>query len=102
LSVGEETLALHLKAHNIPFEREARFDPFRDWRADFLLKADSIIVEVDGGIWTGGRHTRGGKAYESDCEKANRAQLMGYRYLRYSTAQVESGMAINDILELTL
>lgn len=101
LSPGEETFQLHCQAHGLKPEREVKFCPTRNWKVDFLFRAESIIVEIEGGVWSGGRHSRG-KGFEADCEKYNRATLMGYRVLRYSTAQVESGMAIHDVLELVL
>jgi len=101
LSPGEETFAMHCKAHGLIPEREVKFCPLRNWRVDFLFRAESIIVEIEGGIWSNGAHTRG-KHFESDAAKYNRATLMGYRVLRYSTAMVESGQAINDVLELVL
>jgi very-short-patch-repair endonuclease len=102
LSTGEEAFMLHCQVHGLKPEREVKFCATRNWRVDFLFRAESIIVEVEGGIWTGGRHSRGGKSFEEDAVKYNRATLMGYRVLRYSTAQVESGMAIHDVLELVL
>jgi hypothetical protein len=56
-SVGEETLALHLNACGISYEREVCLIPDRKWRYDFLI--GNIVIEVDGGTWAGGRHTRG-------------------------------------------
>jgi very-short-patch-repair endonuclease len=73
----------------------------RHWRFDFALVPEQIAIEIEGGIWNKGAHTRG-KHFESDAEKYNRATIMGWRVLRYSTAQVESGMAIHDVLELAL
>ena len=58
-SKGEETLSLHLKASGIAFEREFKFCSTRKWRADFHLIGKMILVEVEGGVWSGGRHTRG-------------------------------------------
>ena len=55
-----------------------------------------ILVEVEGGIWSGGRHTRG-KGYLGDMEKYNAATVMGYQVLRFSTEQVKSGLAIQQI-----
>ena len=55
-----------------------------------------ILVEVEGGIWSGGRHTRG-KGYLGDMEKYNAATVMGYRLIRFSTEQVKSGLAIQQI-----
>lgn len=97
-SEGEEILGLQLKALNIAFEREFRFCSTRRWRADFHLIGKMILVEVEGGVWSNGRHTRG-KGYIADMEKYNTAQNLGYRVLRFETAQVKSGMAIRQIEE---
>lgn len=97
-SEGEETLSLHLKASGIAFEREFRFCSTRKWRADFHLIGKMILIEVEGGVWSNGRHTRG-KGYIADMEKYNTAQNLGYKVLRFETAQVKSGMAIKAIEE---
>ena len=57
-SEGEQTLSLQLKVLRIEFEQEFQFHPTRKWRADFHLKGRRILVEVEGGIWSNGRHTR--------------------------------------------
>ncbi|MDA3321011.1 DUF559 domain-containing protein [Acinetobacter baumannii] len=98
-SVGEMVLATHLKACKISFEQEYKFHPTRKWRADFLITGTKILVEVEGGIWSGGRHTRG-KGYLGDMEKYNEAAAMGYKVLRFSTEQVKSGLAIQQIENL--
>ena len=95
-SVGESELIIQLKALKIEFEREFKFHPKRKWRADFHLVEKMILVEVEGGIWSGGRHTRG-KGYLGDMEKYNAATVMGYRVIRFSTEQVKSGLAIQQI-----
>lgn len=60
---------------------EYRFHPKRKWRFDAAWPEKMIAVEFEGGIWTGGRHTRG-KGYENDCEKYNNALLLGWRVFR--------------------
>ncbi|MDC5489423.1 DUF559 domain-containing protein [Acinetobacter baumannii] len=95
-SVGEMVLATHLRACKISFEQEYKFHPTRKWRADILITGTKILVEVEGGIWSGGRHTRG-KGYLGDMEKYNEAAAMGYKVLRFSTEQVKSGLAIQQI-----
>ena len=95
-SVGESELVIQLKALKIEFEQEFKFHPKRKWRADFHLVEKMILVEVEGGIWSGGRHTRG-KGYLGDMEKYNAATMMGYRVIRFSTEQVKSGLAIQQI-----
>ena len=93
-SIGESTLELHLKAHGIRFEREVYLAPGRRFKTDFLV-AD-LAIEIDGGIWTGGRHSRG-YGIIGDCEKMNILTLQGYRHLRFTTQMVERGDAINVI-----
>ena len=95
-SEGESLLSLQLKALKIAFEREFKFCQDRKWRADFHLVDKMILIEVEGGIWSGGRHTRG-KGYLGDLEKYNEATMMGYQVIRFSTEQVKSGKAIEQI-----
>lgn len=95
-SEGENVLATHLRACRISFEQEYRFHTKRKWRADFWITGTKILVEVEGGIWSGGRHTRG-KGYIGDMEKYNAAAMMGFTVLRFSTAQVKSGLAVQQI-----
>ena len=92
----EAKLARELKALKIDFEQEFKFHPDRKWRADFHLKGRMILIEVEGGIWSGGRHTRG-KGYIGDMEKYNAATMLGYQVIRFSTEQVKSGLAIQQI-----
>jgi very-short-patch-repair endonuclease len=100
VSEGEAVLSQHLKAHKIEFVQEFRFNPERKWRADFHLVDTKILIEVEGGIWSNGRHTRG-KGYIADIEKYNSAAVLGYTVLRFSTEQVKSGKAIEEIRQLT-
>ena len=95
-SEGESLLAMQLKALKIEFEQEFKFHAKRKWRADFHITGKKLLVEVEGGIWSGGRHTRG-KGYLGDMEKYNAATVMGYRVIRFSTEQVKSGLAIEQI-----
>lgn len=100
-SVGEETLALHLRAHGIPFEREVRFHPPRRFRFDFAICPGELrlAAEVDGGTWAQGRHARGA-GIASDCEKVNLAAEDGWTVLRFTTDMVEAGTAIDTILRV--
>ena len=99
VSEGEATLVQHLKTHKISFEQEYKFHPTRKWRADFLITGTKILIEVEGGVWSGGRHTRG-KGYIGDMEKYNEAAIMGFTVLRFSTEQVKAGVAIKQIEQL--
>ncbi|WP_173910766.1 hypothetical protein [Acinetobacter sp. Marseille-Q1618] len=99
MSEGEATLVQHLKSYNIEFQAEFQFNPERKWRADFYIVGSNVLIEVEGGIWSNGRHTRG-KGYIADMEKYNSAQKLGYSVYRYSTEQVKSGKAIDEIRRL--
>jgi len=99
VSEGEAILSQHLRTLKIEFEQEFKFHPSRKWRADFHLKGKKVLVEVEGGIWSNGRHTRG-KGYLGDLDKYNAATMMGYQVIRFSTEQVKSGKAIEQILNL--
>lgn len=98
-SVGEVTLAMHLRGCKINFEQEYKFHPERKWRADFFITGTNILIEVEGGIWSGGRHTRA-KGYLGDLEKYNAAAILGFKVLRFDTQQVKSGLAIKQIENL--
>lgn len=81
-------------AHHLPLpEREFRFATSigRDWRFDYLWDG-WLALEVEGGHWTGGAHTRG-KHFESDMEKYNEAWFLGFAVLRCTVAQKQSGAA---------
>ncbi|EXB72951.1 DUF559 domain-containing protein [Acinetobacter sp. 230853] len=99
VSEGEAKLASDLKALRISFEQEYKFHPKRQWKADFHMTGTKILVEIEGGIWTGGRHTRG-KGFIHDMEKYNAATVLGYQVLRFSTEQVKSGLAVRQIERL--
>ena len=96
-SLGEETLALQLRAFGIGgWVREYRFDPERRWRFDFAWEPKRFAVEVEGGTWIGGRHNRG-VGYAKDLEKYNAASKSGWAVLRFTTEDVVSGKAIREI-----
>lgn len=102
MSALEELLAEQLRVEGIEFVREYKFLPDRKFRADFALIIPRILVEVQGGIWLehGGHNTGGGLA--RDYEKANLAQLAGWRYLQFTAEDVTEGRACDVILQLVL
>lgn len=61
--------------------KEYRFHDKRKWRFDFAIPEHKIAIEVEGGVWTGGRHTSP-KGFLGDMEKYNTATVMGWRVLR--------------------
>lgn len=57
--------------------REYRAFPPRRWRFDFAWPSYKIALEIDGGVYTLGRHTRGA-GFEADCRKMNEAAASGW------------------------
>ena len=72
---------------------EFRFDATRRWRFDWCWPAQKLALEVEGGAFTGGRHTRGA-GFVRDLEKYNAACVAGYRLLRVTPTQVQTGAAV--------
>ncbi len=56
----------------------------RRWRFDFAWPEHMVAIELEGGIWTDGAHTRG-QHYRSDAEKYREATKLGWRVMRYVT-----------------
>lgn len=69
----------------IEHEREYKFLHDRRFRFDIALPKHKIAIEFEGGVFTGGRHTRG-KGYANDAKKYNLAVMHGWKLLRYTTA----------------
>lgn len=89
----EMSLALQLHLLGLPEPvHQFRFHPTRRWRADLAYPDRMLLIELMGAVFTGGHHTRG-QGYTDDCEKANEAQLMGYRVLAFTAPQVKDGTA---------
>ena len=61
--------------------KEFKFHPSRKWRYDYAIIESKIAIEVEGGVWSGGRHTTG-KGFTGDMEKYNAGTLLGWRIFR--------------------
>lgn len=86
----------------LKFVPEYRFHETRKWRIDYFLPELKTGIEIEGGIWTGGRHTRGG-GFSRDCEKYNQATVSGLKILRYPAHEIvkTNGLRVYaDIQEL--
>lgn len=77
-------------------ERELRFHDQRGWRFDLAWSAAMVAVEIDGGVWNRGRHTRP-KGYEEDCRKLAEAAIAGWTVLRVTGGMVRSREALRLI-----
>lgn len=94
------TMAMFCRASGLPVpESEYRFNPDRRWRFDFCWVDAKLAIEVNGGIFSNGRHTRG-TGYTADMEKLNSAQLLGYRVLQYTPQQIRAGDWVDDVMAI--
>lgn len=69
----------------------------RKWRFDWLFDG-WLAVEICGGVWTRGHHSRG-QSQIDDMEKRNTAQILGYCVLEFTPQQIEDGSAFAVVRE---
>lgn len=70
-----------------PCVPEFRFHPTRRWRFDYAFPARRVAIEVEGGVWSYGRHNRP-KGFINDMEKYNAATALGWRVFRCTPQQL--------------
>jgi len=87
-------------------EREYVFHPTRKWRFDWAIISNEIndfgntflvSIEYEGGVFTGGGHTRG-VIYSGNAEKYNEAAIMGWTVLRFTAPMVRAGLHEEQIM----
>jgi hypothetical protein len=78
--------------------REYKFHAQRKWRIDYYFQTPStrLALEVEGGIYTQGRHTRG-SGFVKDIEKYNAITMQGIVLLRTSPKNLLSYSTIQQI-----
>lgn len=73
---------------------EYKFHPTRKWKFDWAILGPPLLaIEVEGGAWIGGRHTRGA-GFVKDLEKYAEATVLGWRILRVTPQQIADGTAL--------
>jgi len=96
-SALEQKLLHQIQTMELPTpETEFVFCNDRKWRFDFAWYEIMLSVEVEGGVWTSGRHTRP-KSFTEDIIKYNEAAIMGWTVLRYTSDLINSGFAAKQI-----
>jgi len=79
-----------------PPQQEYKFHDKRKFRFDFAWIDEKLAVEIEGGVWIQGRHTRG-SGYVKDMEKYNLAAEAGWRVLRFTPHQIKKEETYNII-----
>jgi very-short-patch-repair endonuclease len=96
-SDGERALLTQIGWASLPDPAvEYPFAKPRRWRFDLAWPDRKLAVEVEGGTWVDGRHSRGA-GFEKDAEKYAEAAVLGWRVIRVTTAMVEDGRALGYI-----
>ena len=97
MSQAESLLAMQIQAIKLPKpEREYRFHPKRMWRFDLAWPERMVACEVEGGVFSGGRHTRG-VGFTGDCEKYSEAAIAGWKVIRVTPTHIQQGRALEWI-----
>ena len=68
----------------------------RQFRFDRAWPEHMVAVEVQGGVWTNGAHSRG-SGVQRDCLKLSMAAAIGWRVLPVTREMIEDGTAIELI-----
>ena len=100
-SKWEELFATQLRLSSVPFLREQRLVPGRRFRVDFCFPSRRLAVEIEGGVWSQGRHTRG-HGFADDTRKYNALSKLGWTVLRYVPEDVRSGAALAEVMGFLL
>lgn len=65
----------------------------RRHRFDLAWPEQMLALEIDGGVWIGGRHNRG-SGFLRDQEKGNLAVLLGWRVLHCTPQDIQKGATL--------
>lgn len=97
--VAEHKFAREVVGNTPGIRQRLKDAGLQDWRMDYACLPIRLAVEIEGGAWVGGRHTRG-KGFEDDLRKYGAAMRLGWTIYRCSHAMVRSGEAYDTIAEL--
>lgn len=77
-------------------EYEHKFHEERKWRFDVAWPSVMVALEIEGGVWSYGRHNRA-VSFLRDMEKYNEAASIGWLVLRCPWEWVENGSMLGTI-----
>jgi very-short-patch-repair endonuclease len=85
---------------DIDLHSEYPFSPPRKFRFDFAHPEAKIAIELQGGLWTNGRHNRG-SGLLSEHEKLNLAASHGWRVF-FLNSETVNELGIYDVIAQTI
>lgn len=94
-----DLLCWQLDNVGLPHEREHRFHDRRKWRFDIAFPAVKLAIEIDGGLFIDGGHSRG-RARINDMERDIAANLLGWLVVRMPPEWIKPGTALAHIEQL--
>jgi hypothetical protein len=93
----EAVLANRLHRSGVPLgEAQWPVVAGRRFRFDRAWPSRRVACEVNGGIYSGGRHVRG-RGHAADCEKLSIAASLGWRVLVVTREMIQDGSAVDLI-----
>lgn len=93
---GEVTFERQCKQ---PYQRSTLRNKRSQPRADFCWPIEKLVVELQGGVRSNGRHNRA-DGYIKDCVKHNNAVLDGWAVLWFTTDEImRTEEALNTTIE---
>jgi hypothetical protein len=78
-----------LTLNKIAFVKEYKFCKERKWKIDYYLTDLNAAIEVEGGVWSGGRHINP-KGFLNDIDKYNAITMAQIQLLRIDTDRLNS------------
>lgn len=93
---AEEEFTEALDVLEIKYEKKFQIKSTKHWRFDFHIVKLRLLIEIEGGPWSGGR---GGKLSKKawSLDRYDLAEEMGYKIERFHPDSVLSGYVINWI-----
>lgn len=86
----------------LKFEKEYKFHQKRKWRIDYFIDGKvKLGIEIEGGIWSSGRHTRP-SGFIADIEKYNALTEHGIYLFRITYDNINSKETIDMIKRICL
>lgn len=79
-------------------EAEVQFCKDRRFRFDFAHRDSKVAIELHGGIWTQGRHTRGA-GFANDRTKMNIAQELGWSVYELTSVQLQDSQNLERVIQ---
>jgi len=89
----EYRFAMHYVGMGKELRKRIQAAGLKDWRFDFAWPDHMLAVEVEGGTFVGGRHTRG-VGFRDDCHKYHHAMRLGWTVYRCEGTLIRMGLAV--------